>query len=270
MVVENIQQALARFTIFRDEIKQELITATMYKEVYKDICIVVHNQLDYLEVCIESIRLNTQNYKIYVWDNGSKEDVKDWLSNQSDLIVTTSETNEGFIKPNNALVRQGNSPYIILLNSDTIVREGWDKALIAYCQEEKVAQTGYGGGFIGPHGHAEDFGFGSDVDYILGWCSCIPREIYDRYGLFDEQNLSFAYCEDADFSLRLLESGESIHALHLGLVNHFGNVTIKQVANERECSHEIMGNQAYLKTRWGDFVLNRRKRRKVNNPGNLG
>lgn len=241
-----------------EEVKKELLLAAQYQPVEKDILIVVHNQLKYLQACIQSIREETENYHLFVWDNGSDEETAQWLRQQDDIRLIRSEENLGFIIPNNRLIELGNSPYVILLNSDTIALTNWDKALVGYLQHNPdVAQVGYIGGWL-TDGVGKSFGYGSKVHYIPGWCFCIPRAIFGRFGLFDEQNLEFAYCEDADFSLRLLDAGWKIHALHLGLVFHHENKTIKEVCLKRDCKRTFDKNHDYIKTKWGPFMRSNR------------
>ena len=62
--------------------KRELENAETWmetKSATKDIIIVVRDQLDYLKSCIESIENNTENYKLFIWDNASSEPTKKYL-----------------------------------------------------------------------------------------------------------------------------------------------------------------------------------------------
>lgn len=231
---------------YKDKIYEEIICAKNYVPTAKDILIVVHNQIDYLKKCVNSIRKNTENYQIYIWDNASNQETQQWIQEQKDCIFVRSETNEGFIKPNNHLAKISKNPYIILLNSDTEVLPDWDKSLISQIQINKYAQVGYLGGKLNSAGKGVNFLFGDEIDYIPGWCFCISRNIYDEFGLFDEKNLFFAYCEDSDFSLRLLESGKKIYALHLGLVVHHENQTIKTVAKLQDCTKSYEHNHQFV------------------------
>jgi GT2 family glycosyltransferase len=251
-MITDLSQA-SRICSFQSEIRQELLTASAYEVAHKDILIVVHNQLVYLKNCVESIRQHTEDYKLYVWDNASNEETKDWLADQKDITVLRSRENLGFIVPNNRMAAISQSPYLIFLNSDTLVYPGWEKAMIAFLQRG-FSQVGYMGGYLDHQGFGAAFGFGSKCDYISGWCFAIPRTIYQRFGLFDEENLDFAYCEDADLSLRLREAGLTIHALHLGLVYHYQNKTITEVAKVRDCSKSIAANHLYLQKRWKRFL----------------
>lgn len=244
---------LERLISFPGEIEKELLLAHTYEPVAKDILIVTHDQLPCLKQCIQSIRDNTEHYQIYLWVNGSLPAVQEWALSQDDMTVTCSETNEGFIIPNNRLIAQGNSPFVILLNDDTVVYPGWDKAMIGYMQATGAAQVGYIGGWLDEDFKGSRFGWGSEVDYIPGWCFAIPRSIYDYYGLFDQWYLKLAYGEDADFSLRLQKAGQRIHALHLGLVFHHENMTIKNLAENHDFQASFEQNHALLRWRWGGY-----------------
>lgn len=253
-------------------VKQDLKRAAAAKNEWKDIIVVVRNQFDYFKQTIESVMENTKKFHLYIWDNGSRADVQDYINKllasynpetNTDWKITTmrSEENTGFIFPNNELVALGDSPYIILLNSDTKVFAQWDTAMLAVLQQERsVAQVGYWGGHMGPDGRGFGGANGYEIDYVPGWCFAIERAMYERFGLFDDEHLRFAYCEDADLSLRLKESGRKIYALYPSLVHHFQNKTITEVEKEGQidvrASFEY--NHAYIKERWKDYLANER------------
>lgn len=246
-------------------VKSELKIAEQARNASKDIIIVVHDQLDYLKQCIDSLRENTSNCHIYIWDNGSRLETKSYIESlvtscdpNGDWHITSmrSETNIGFIRPNNELVRWGDSEYIILLNSDTKVFAGWDKAMIGLLESNpEVGQVGFWGGHMGPDGRGFGGANGYEVDYIPGWCFCISRNMYNQLGLFDE-HLTFAYCEDADLSLRIKESGKKIFALHAPLVHHYQNKTIIEVEKEGQIdvAASFAANHEYIKTRWKKYI----------------
>lgn len=240
---------------YHDEIIAEWQLAVEMKDnLSKDILIVAHNQLDYLKACVESIKQNTINYQLLIYDNASDEATQDYIGSLKDAKIVRSEINRGFIEPNNTLALMGESQYIILLNSDTKVYQQWDRAMIAFIEANpEYAQVGYMGSLFNANLEGRDIAYGEQIDFIPGWCMCFKRNLYEKYGLFDSINLKFAYAEDADFSLRLKEAGYKIYALHLDLVEHYGNKTIKAVHEEK--SHKLEEtfalNHTYLRQRWG-------------------
>jgi GT2 family glycosyltransferase len=246
---------------FIEEIKCQFLYESINSKKNKDICIVVHNQLSFTKKCIDSIYENTTDFNIYVYDNNSTDDTFNYLNSikEKNFFYYRKEKNEGFILPNNFLVACGQSDYVILLNNDTIVHRGWDTALLGWLENNpQYKAVGYLGGLLDENCKGTGSAYGDAIDYVCGWCLCFDRSTYKKIGLFDSKNLSFAYGEDADFCLRLRESGSKIRSLHLGLVEHFGNATIKEVSLTHDCKTSFDLNHDYLKIRWNDYLNNDR------------
>lgn len=263
---------LKKFEEYQKEIKTELKAALLADNRWKDIIVVVRDQLDYFKQCIDSIREHTHNFNLYIWDNASGEETKkyieslqaEWLGiDDSDwnLEVWTSDVNAGFIEPNNKLAEIGDGDYIIPLNSDTKVFEHWDTAMLACLQNNsQIAQVGYWGGHLDRTGRGFGGDNGMEVDYIPGWCFCIERATtFKEFGLFNKQ-LKFAYCEDADLSLRLKDSGKDIYSLYTPLVYHYQNKTINAVHKEGEVdvAATFEHNHKYIESRWKNYLENKR------------
>lgn len=244
-------------------VRDEMDAMTAVRPASKDIIVVVHNQLNYVKECLESIRQFTTDYNLYVWDNASDNDTVAYLQSQlgrGNMEMMRSESNVGFIKPNNELVDWGSGEYIILLNSDCVVSQGWWQLLVGFLQKHpEVAMAGGMGGILAEDGVGRGSASGYDIDYIHGYCMAFRRETYEQYGLFNKQ-LRFAYGEDSDFSLRLKEAGEKIYALYTPLVYHYGNATIKEVKREGkiDVSETLQMNHAYIRLRWKDYLQKHR------------
>lgn len=259
--------AYSNFEKHFEKVKEELQLAVGIEDAWKDIIIVVKDQLDYFKACIQSIRETTKNYHLYIWDNDSREDTARYIESlvreydpekHTDWKITTvrSENNTGFIHPNNELAAIGTSPYIIPLNSDTKVFENWDRTMIAFLENNRdVAQVGYWGGHLSADGQGFGGENGWEIDYVPGWCFCMRRSTYDQFGLFSNK-LKFAYCEDADLSLRLKEAGYKIYALHASLVHHYQNKTVTEVHSEGKLDLRASfdHNHAYIKDRWKEYL----------------
>lgn len=244
------------------EIKKEMNWSTEAEHCTKDILIVAHNQLNYLKNCIDSIFYNTNNFNIYLWDNASNKETKEYInsiSQKTNIKLFNSEKNLGFIIPNNIMAEECKSDWIILLNSDTEVIKNWDCVLIgALLQNPEVAQAGFFGGILNKNGECISKDFGFNVDYISGYCFCINKKTYKQFGLFDDKNLEFAYCEDSDFSLRLKENKKKIYACYSEeLVRHYGSKTSKEIFKDSNLLNEIINkNQSYISNRWRSLIGN--------------
>lgn len=243
----------------RQHIAKELNWQAAAKDDRKDILVVVHNQLDYVQTCIQTLQEHTSNYRLYVWDNASDQPTKTYLERCRDqglCTLTRSEENLGFIKPNNLLFEQGSSPYVILLNSDTQVGPHWSEAILGGIQQG-YAIVGYEGCRLNSMAEGGLLGSGEEIDYVSGWCLGVSREIVKIFGnLFDSDHLEFAYGEDSDLSLRFREQGYSIYALHLKHVVHHENKTVNEVRVKREedLKRTFAKNHEYLRQRWSSFL----------------
>lgn len=258
----------------RPHLHNELLYQHIYEEnnkkKSKDIIIVVHDQLSFLEKCIESIYKNTENFTLYIWDNDSMPPTREYLEdlerNKDNIVLLQNSENIGFIIPNNELVKLGNSDYIILLNSDTEVAKGWDTAMIGWLENNpNCGIVGYQGSTLQEDGSGSgNYCSGSNIDYICGWCLCLSREkVYNKIGLFDDKNLIFAYGEDSDFSLKIKEIGMDIYSLHIQLVTHYGNKTSFEVMKERDTSFSFQNNHKFIRSRWDNYLKYDRQELKI-------
>jgi len=265
---QESQQAFFREHMgrYESEIKQELHYVYECDDLSKDIIIVVHDQLDYLRVTINSLVAHTKNYHIYLWDNASQEPTQNYIKELSyqlgdKITVMRSDVNLGFIQPNNELASWGSGDYIILLNSDVKVFGGWDTSMLGYLQANPDTKlVGHMGGLLDADGIGGRIGYGEDIDYVPGWCLCLARETYDQFGLFNK-DLKFAYAEDSELSLRIQMGGYKIYALHLMLVHHFENKTIGEVRKEKgevSLRESFQYNHDILRTLWGEYLQKRR------------
>ena len=251
------------YETWREACKTELKIAEAAESVPVDILVVVKDQLEYFKKCVESVQEYTDWYHLYIWDNDSGQETKDYIDEilladgGESISVITSEDNIGFNIPNNRLAEKGLGEYIILLNSDCQVFQGWSEAMTGFLDEHPdVAEVGYRGALLGPDGRGFGGAYGYEIDYIPGWCFCIKRECYEEHGLFDEKNLKFAYCEDADLSLRLKEFGHKLYAIHVPLVHHYQNKTIAAIQEEGNIDVQATfdHNHEYMSKRWASYL----------------
>lgn len=140
-----------------------------------------------------------------------------------------------------------NSPYWIIVNDDVAFTDGLLEEMFVYAKDPEI-------GMVHPYGG--DFGQGA-WDLFL-----IKDFVIQRYGLFDE-NLTPAYCEDADYIMRLHNSdikkvcGLSKPYLHgPGLNTEYyehGSQTKKSSPELTKRLNEInLINFEYLNKKWGE------------------
>lgn len=199
--------------------------------------------------CVESLRkIGYQNYKIFLIDNGSKEESvielrryvevqpPEKVEPQGKIKLIETSQNLGFAGGNNIGIKDAlaeNFDYILLLNNDTTVEPDFLDGLVKVAQsDEKIGIVGpkiyyynepnriwFGGGKFtwlggGRHLQYEEIDRNPDekktkeTDYMTGCALLIKSEVVQKIGLLEES--FFMYYEDTDWSLRARKAGYKI------------------------------------------------------------
>lgn len=213
------------------------------------------NNLSLTRRCIESIFAagsNRDETELLIHDNGSTDGTKEWLEqlarDHANVIVTRSETNLGFIRPNIQNLAIAKGQYFLLLNNDTTVPFGWLEALEA---PFKVFPTA---ALSGPEGACSQLlpnfhGTVGKKEYLEGSCLCCKTSLMREHRLFSPE-LVGAYGEDSDLSLRMRELGYTLHWVPLAL-KHARGATSAMVPQVRVWQDK---NHTYLKRRWEHYL----------------
>ena len=230
------------------------------------IIIVNWNGIKFLPECLKSIIDNPPvvSYEIVVIDNASSDNSIDWLNSKEgkDSLKNTnfklieSKENIGFGRANNLGIKQTNTPYVFLLNPDTIVKPNSINNLLKTLQSDKKI------GLVAPKLLNSDQSLqtnawaipsatrilieglkiykiipqkirrkwllsGSlkydekrDVPLVSGAAMMVKRDLINQVGVFD-QNL-FMYGEDVEWCVRIGRGGWRIisdpgaEIVHLG------------------------------------------------------
>lgn len=92
-----------------------------------DLIIPNYNNLEYLKLCLASIRLNTLHpFHIIVSDAGSGPETWEYLSTLKGISVLGEEGKRlNFSEACNAGIESSRSKYFVIMNSDVIVSKGW-------------------------------------------------------------------------------------------------------------------------------------------------
>lgn len=93
------------------------------------------NNLDYLRLCVESIRANSSlTHQIIVHVNDGADGTRDWVRAEAGagrLDATYSDTNVGICFAVNEAAMHARGEHIVYLNDDMYCCPGWDRALAA-------------------------------------------------------------------------------------------------------------------------------------------
>jgi GT2 family glycosyltransferase len=210
-----------------------------------------------LERYLPSVVAHTEgDAEVVVADNGSTDDSLQWLRlNYPDVRVIRLDRNYGFAGGYNRALREVESEYVLLLNSDVEVTAGWWQPLVEVLDTEsdvaavapklladmertKFEYAGAAGGFIDYLGYPfcrgrilsnveEDRGQYDnrrDIFWASGAAMCCRRELFESLGGFDED--FFAHMEEIDLQWRMQLAGWRIVVEPKSVVYHLGGGTL--------------------------------------------
>lgn len=215
------------------------------------------NGRKFLEKFLPSVLNSTySNLKIIIADNASTDDSVDFIqSHYPQLSILQNPTNEGFAKGYNSALKQVDSAYYVLLNSDVEVTPDWITPVIdlmvanpkiAACQPKLLdfnnrstfEYAGASGGWLDSFGYPfsrgrifdtceEDHGQYNEAVpcfWASGAALFVKAEAYWQAGGLDEY--FFAHQEEIDLCWRFKSLGYEVYAQPQSVVYHVGGGTL--------------------------------------------
>ncbi|MFI3321139.1 MAG: glycosyltransferase family 2 protein [Rikenellaceae bacterium] len=194
--------------------------------------------------------------EVVVADNGSDDGSLELLEAKfPEVRVIKLDKNYGFTGGYNRALKECNSKYVMLLNSDVEVSEGYLEPLVEMMEsDEKVGAVmpkilslrepnkfeyaGAAGGYLDVLGLPycrgrvlswveEDKGqydTVADIFWASGAALVVRSELYEELGGLDED--FFAHMEEIDFAWRLKKRGYSIKCVPQSKIYHLGGATL--------------------------------------------
>ena len=210
------------------------------------------NGAQMLRTYLPSVIAHTKGAEIIVADNGSTDDSLEVLHKEFPSVKTiVLDTNYGFAEGYNKAIEQVESEYVVLLNSDVEVTEGWLSPLLDYMtahpevaavqpkirawrERDRFEHAGAAGGFLSwlgyPYCRGRRFGrveqdHGqydtiAEIDWTTGACMCVRTSIYKECGGLDAA--FFAHQEEIDLCWRMRNKGWKLACIPQSVVYHLG------------------------------------------------
>lgn len=218
-----------------------------------------YNGIEYLGGCLEALyaqKKDTCEFRVLVVDNGSTDGSVPLARErfpQTEWLLLPENT--GFCHAVNVGIQASQTPYVILLNNDTRVFEGfvdslygaidkcddifsvsakmlmWDKPQLMDDGGDRYCVLGwaYARGKGRP---AADYGKAVEIFSACGGAAIFRKKIFEEIGLFDE--LHFAYLEDLDIGYRARIYGYRNLYEPSAQVLHFGSASTGSRYNRRK------------------------------------
>jgi glycosyltransferase involved in cell wall biosynthesis len=199
------------------------------------IIVLSFNKKEHTVRCINSIKETVNcNYEIILFDNGSSSETVDFLhknySNDNRVRMFFSPENLGCPKGRKKAISYTDGDYILTLDNDIIVIQGWIEDLIMRADEDQQIagacckvifpdnKIQYNGGraiinkgcvefsLIDAWKNAHDIATmrKCDCDWIPGGATIYKRDIYEKVSICDEYENAY---EDNDFSFNVKKLG---------------------------------------------------------------
>ena len=234
------------------------------------IIIPVYGQFSYTWNCLKSLADMASRFpfEIIVVNDCSPDDTTERLKLVKGIQVLSNLTNIGFIRSCNKGAQSARGEFLVFLNNDTEVQEGWLDALIGTFSAFPNAGL-VGSKLLYPDGRLQEaggliwndasgwnfgrlddpqkpeFNYVRDVDYCSGASIAIKRELFGQLGGFDERYIP-AYFEDSDLAFAVRNAGYRVLYQPESMVVHFEGITSGTDINYGTKAHQVTNRLKFL------------------------
>lgn len=238
------------------------------------IVIPVYNQVHYTYACLVSILEHTTDvsYEVLIADDVSTDATAHLSDYAEGLVICRNSTNQGFLRNCNNAARSARGKYVMFLNNDTQVTEGWLSSLVNLIEsDETIGMVGSklvypdgrlqeAGGIIWSDGSGWNYGrlddpekpeynYVKDVDYISGAAILLSNDLWKQIGGFDTR-FAPAYCEDSDLAFEVRKAGLRVVYQPLSKVIHFEGISNGTDVEGSGLKRYQVANSKKLKEKW--------------------
>ncbi len=198
-----------------------------------------------------------EGVRLIVADNGSTDDSVEWVErNCPGVGLIRFPENYGFAEGYNRAIRETEAEFVVLLNSDVEVTEGWYEPMLRFmeadvnagaCQPKiksfhdrtRFEYAGAAGGLLDRLGYPycrgrvfdeleTDKGQYDDAPVRVAWasgaCLMVRRSVYLEVGGLDAS--FFAHMEEIDLCLRMIGAGRGVWFVPGAEVYHVGGASL--------------------------------------------
>lgn len=230
----------------------------------------------------ESSKIEKQ---IIVVDNDSKDgsvkSLRKLAESRKDFVLIENNKNLGFAKANNQGIKRAKGKYLLLLNSDTIVKPGALGKMVEFA--EKTPDAGVIGArllnsdesvqpscfhfptvwraiseyWFGKKGFFTQFApLGQkpkEVEALVGAAFLLTPTALKRVGLLDERY--FFYFEDIDYCRRVYKADLKVYYLPEAKIVHFGGASGKGLVAQKDQWRRLIPSSKIYHGTFGHYLL---------------
>jgi len=237
------------------------------------IIILTFNQWEYTKKCVKSLRAQTpEPHEIIFVDNGSTDSTLKWLKElakeNKNYKLIENKQNLGFAKGCNQGIEASLGEFILLLNNDVVVAQGWLSGLLDCLQHAPHA------GIVGPMTNnisgpqqvmddsyrsvddLEKYAANFREQYrhrriplrrIIGFCMLFKRALAEQIGMLDE-SFGTGNFEDDDYCLRGTLAGHNNYIAGDVFIHHYGSRSF--IGNKINYGAAMSDNRKIIDKKW--------------------
>ena len=225
-----------------------------------------YNNLDYLKLCLHSLKKNSSyNHEIIIHVNDGSDGTLEFIKN-SPYKYTNSNFNIGLCSSINKAAKLSSNKYILYSHDDMYFCPNWDNVLFDELKKLDHDYFYLSGTMIEPYSGHIVYNFGFDLDSFkedellakyknINFYDhqgthfaphLVSKEMWNRVGGFSEE-FNPGIGSDPDFNMKLWKEGVRVFkGLNNFKVYHFGSLTTRKKKN----FIQNRGDKTFLK-KWG-------------------
>lgn len=226
------------------------------------IIIIHYKSENIIEKCISSIRYD-DDYEVIVVDNGGNPELMEKISRLKNVRTIDYTGNHGFAKANNIAIKQAQGEYIMTLNADVFLKDGYIDKCVKFLENNFIYASVQGklilnneralidstGNMVTKSRFAQNINHrekdielpSTDVFGVCAAAAVYRKKYLDQAVIFDEyfDEDFFAYLEDVDLDWRLNLLGYkshflgNIHAYHIREMSSNKMYRVKQAMKNK-------------------------------------
>lgn len=242
------------------------------------IVLITQNHLELVKLCLERIKQYCNDpYELIVVDNGSDNEVKEYLEKQTNIQLIQNKKNQGIAKAYNQGTKLATGDCILYLNHYSLLMKNSLDSMIHCLYSHENA------GLVGPvsndisgyqrinipyseipdteafadYNRLQNFGGSQQVFRLLGHCLLVKKEVLADIGLFDEA-FGLGTYEDDDLCYRAVTQGYELYIALDAFVHYISPMTLADFDRD-EFFSRLKTNKQKAIDKWGfditDFLL---------------
>lgn len=251
------------------------------------VVVLTYNNLILTQKCLDSLEVFTDypNWELIIVDNASQDETPAYLTKYAarheHVRLILNQENQGYARGNNQGLRLAEGDYIVLLNNDTFVTQGWLYGLVRHLlNNERLGLIGPVTNRIGNQAQikiyyntmSEMAHLATDytrahfrvllpIDVIAFFCVGLSRRLLRDVGMLDDQ-FDIGYFEDDDYCKRTLALGYEIAIAEDVFVHHEYSASFKLMSDDAR-QQLFEENRRRFETKWGRWKPHSNRRESI-------